>query len=132
MQDFRNLIVWKRSHSLTKAVFHVAARIPGQHRFALSDQIWRAASSIPTNIVEGTSRRSDRETARFLEIAASSAAELEYHLELLIDLEVLPPAELLPLRAEAVAIRKMLNAFISRIRPSRRNNRADSIPTQGS
>ena len=116
MQDFRKLNVWQRSHTWTKAIFQMASRIPGRQRFILSDQICRSSSSVPTNIVEGTARQSDRETARFLEIAASSAAETEYHLELIIDLNLLPIAELKATQQEAVVIRKMLNAFIGRLR----------------
>jgi four helix bundle protein len=116
MQDFRKLVVWQRAHALTKAIFRMASQIPGRQRFILSDQICRASSSVPTNIVEGTTRSSDRETARFLEIAASSAAETEYHLELIIDLELFPISELKAMQQEVVEIRKMLNAFIGRLR----------------
>lgn len=97
----------------------LASRITGQHRFKMADQLYRSASSIPTNIVEGTGRDSRREFARFLEIAAASASELEYHLLALIDAELLPAPELQTLIDGTVAIRRMLCAFMARLRGRR-------------
>ena len=116
MQDFRNLRVWQRSHELTLAVFKVTALLPRDERYLLAGQIRRAAASVPANIVEGTAGRSDRDTARYLGIAAGSAAELEYHLILLGDLELLKRDDIDELLRKTASIRRMLNVFARRRR----------------
>jgi four helix bundle protein len=50
MKDFRTLIVWQRSHSLTLKVYKVTKSFPKDEQFGISSQIRRSASSIPTNI----------------------------------------------------------------------------------
>ncbi|GIV34450.1 MAG: hypothetical protein KatS3mg031_1985 [Chitinophagales bacterium] len=58
-------------------VFELAAFLPSEKKYGLKSQITRAAVSIPTNIAEGSSRNSDKDYQRFLEIALGSAFELE-------------------------------------------------------
>jgi len=84
MEDyrFRKLIVWKRSMALAKEVH------------ALASQMRRAAMSIPANIAEGNARNSRPDYLRFLAIAAGSLAELETHIELTRELQLLPPDSL--------------------------------------
>ncbi len=125
MQDFRNLRVWQQSHELTLAVFKVTARLPRDERYLLANQTRRAAASVPTNIVEGTAGRSDRDTARYLGIAAGSAAELEYHLILLGDLELLSRDEVDQLLRATASVRRMLNVFARRLREGK------SVPAHG-
>jgi four helix bundle protein len=60
--------------------FSVAKKIRGSDNSPLRLQIIRAATSIPTNIVEGTGQESAKEFGRFLSIAIKSSSELEYHL----------------------------------------------------
>lgn len=59
-------------------VYEVSARFPAAERFGIQSQIRRSALSVACNIVEGSARRTQAEYAHFLNIAASSAAETEY------------------------------------------------------
>lgn len=86
MQDFRNIVAWQRAHELTLAVYQHTRSFPNEERFAMQSQMRRAASSAPANIAEGSSRRSDRDFLRFLEIAAGSLKELQYFIILATDL----------------------------------------------
>lgn len=86
MQDFRNIVAWQRDHELTLAVYQHTRTFPNEERFAMQSQMRRAAFSIPANIAEGSSRRSDRDFFCFLEIAASSLKELQYFVLLATDL----------------------------------------------
>ena len=77
MQNYRDLLVWKKGIELAQSVYQAAKRLPKEELYGLSDQMRRAAVSIPSNIAEGCARGSDREFARFLSIAQGSIAELE-------------------------------------------------------
>jgi four helix bundle protein len=93
MADFRRLTVWQRAHALPLEVYRVTANLPAAERFAISDQIRRAAVSIGANIAEGYAR-GKRDFARYLNIALGSANELEYLLQLAGDLHFVDDATL--------------------------------------
>jgi four helix bundle protein len=116
MKDFKTLAVWEKSHRLVLRLYGTTQIFPKQELFGLSSQIRRSASSIPTNIAEGCGRNSDADFARFLQIAFGSACELEYHLILTRDLKYVSEEEFLSLTTDLIEIKKMLAAFISRVR----------------
>lgn len=72
MQRFQDLKVWQRSHALTLAIYHLTETFPADERFGLISQLRRAAASVPTNIAEGSKRRTRLEYARFLNMAEGS------------------------------------------------------------
>jgi four helix bundle protein len=87
MKDFRQLKVWEKSHQLALSVYKATKKFPKEELYGLTSQIRRASMSIPTNIAEGCGRNTDKEFARFLQIAMGSASETEYQLILARDLE---------------------------------------------
>ncbi len=89
MKDFRHLKVWQKSHELTLAVYKATSLFPPDELYGLRSQIRRSCASIPANIAEGCGRNADGDFARFLQIAMGSASELEYHLLLVRDLNLL-------------------------------------------
>lgn len=78
MVDYRNYKVWQRSHLLVLEIYKVTLQFPKSEQFNLVSQMNRAALSIPTNIVEGCGRDTQKEFVRFLHISSGSAYELEY------------------------------------------------------
>ncbi len=86
--------------------------------YSLTNQIQRAAVSIPTNIAEGCGKDSDAELSRYFKIAMGSSSELEYLLLLARDLNYLIGDEYEHLQNDLVEIRKMLNAFLQRLKAS--------------
>lgn len=74
--SLQNLIVWEKAMHLAKDIYLFSRQMPDEERFGLSDQIRRAAVSIPSNIAEGFGRMSDKEFIRFLTIANGSLYEL--------------------------------------------------------
>lgn len=86
MKTFRDLKVWQTPHKLVLEIYKITKNFPKEEKFGLIPQIRRSASSIPTNIVEGFKRRSDKEYGYFLNIADSSVEESKYHLILAHDL----------------------------------------------
>ena len=116
MRNFRRLDVWQRSHRLALDVNQMADGFRGRHRFGLGDQITRAAMSVPANIAEGAGRESVKEFRRFLTIALGSAAELESHLFLVRDLDLVSEEIGSDLIDELGAIRRMLLGQRSNVR----------------
>jgi four helix bundle protein len=116
VKDFRTLKVWEKAHALVLAIYKATSPFPKQELYALTNQIQRAAISIPTNIAEGCGKDSDAELGRFFKIAMGSSSELEYLLLLAHDLDYLLDDRYQSLQADLVEIRKMLNAFIQRLK----------------
>jgi len=84
--------------------------------YGLTSQMRRASASIGANIAEGSCRRGDIDFARFLQIAAGSASELEYHLLLARDLKLLQTLEYERLSSQAVEVKRMLASLLQRLR----------------
>ena len=116
MQDFRNLKVWEKAHSLTLDVYATSREFPREEMYGLTSQVRRAAASIGANIAEGCCRKGDAELGRFLQIAMGSASEVEYHCLLARDLEFLQPAQYERLTTEVIEIKRMLASLISKLR----------------
>ncbi len=93
MQEFRNLKVWEKAHALTLDVYKASRSFPREEMYGLTSQMRRASVSIGANIAEGACRRGDVDFARFLQMAAGSASEVEYHLLLARDLNLLEASE---------------------------------------
>jgi four helix bundle protein len=89
MRKFNDLIIWKDGRALTKNVYQLTTGLPASERFGLTTQIKRCVISIPANIAEGSAKRSQRDFARFLQISLGSCFELESHLILCNDLDLL-------------------------------------------
>ena len=108
MQDHRRLRVWKKAVGLAVNVRDVIARYPARGYSELKAQTISAVESIVFTIVEGCGATTQREFARFLEMAIKSSKELEAELELAADYEVLPPKRWEALSSEVVDTRRML------------------------
>ncbi len=119
MKDFRTLKVWEKSHALTLAIYKATEAFPKQELYSLTNQIQRAAVSIPANIAEGCGKDSDAELKRYFTIAMGSASELEYLLLLAHDLGYLQEKLYQSMQTELVETRKMLNAFIQKLKATR-------------
>ena len=119
MKNFRDLKVWHKAHELTLIVYRETKSFPKEELFSFTSQIRRACSSIPANIAEGCGKSSNADFSRFLQIAFGSANELEYHLLLARDLEILDSKIHTSLEEKLVEIKKMLASLITKIRTER-------------
>ncbi len=95
-------------------IYETTKNFSKDERFALTDQIKRAAVSIPSNIAEGASRNTTKEFVQFLYIALGSASELETQIIIAEKLGYLRSKE--TLYTEITVIRKMLNALITSLK----------------
>jgi four helix bundle protein len=80
MRNFKQLLIWQKGFQIAIDAFKLVASFPKEEKFSLSNQITKAAVSIPSNIAEGSSRSSEKDYNRFLELALGSSYELETQL----------------------------------------------------
>jgi four helix bundle protein len=121
MQDTKNLIVAEHARKVALEVYRVTAAFPPIERYGLTSQMRRAAVSIGSNIAEGCGRRGVRDLVGYLYIAMGSASELEFQLELSMDLGF--AGESAPELLHAIhRLKRMLAKLISALRtqPARR------------
>ncbi len=115
MQDFRNLLVWQKSHELVLEVYRLSRDFPREERNGLTSQIRRCATSVPSNIAEGSSRGTDADFARFLVIAMGSGSELEYQLLLARDLGYVETTQHRSMEEKVREIKRMLASLIQKV-----------------
>jgi four helix bundle protein len=115
-KSHRDLIVWQHAMDLVFAVYAVLPILPNAERYALTDQVRRAAISVPANIAEGQARSHTKEFIHFLCIARGSLAELDTLLELAHRLSYIPADEFQRLNTAMLNTVRLLNALISAIR----------------
>jgi four helix bundle protein len=77
---YQDLTVWQRAMDLVEEVYKVTSGLPQSELYALSNQLRRAAVSVPSNIAEGQKRLNRAETIHFAGIATGSLAEVETQL----------------------------------------------------
>jgi four helix bundle protein len=115
IRSYRDLIVWQKAVDLCVEAYRLSKKLPKEELYALSDQIRRAAVSVPSNIAEGHARHSRKDFAHFLMIAQGSIAELETQLYLAVRMAMLAESDvdsLMPLSGE---VSKMLMSLRTKL-----------------
>ena len=115
MHNFKELKIWQKGRQFVKDIYILTRKFPNEELFVLTSQMRRAAISIPSNIAEGSGRGTDKDFARFLDIATGSAYELESQLYIACDLEYFPEAELDMYLEKIQELQKMIFNFKKRI-----------------
>ena len=115
MQDFKKINAWKRSHDFLLEIYKITDNFPEKEKFRLTNQLVRAASSVPTNIAEGSGKDGPADFGRYLRISMGSCSEVEYLLLLAKDLKYIDEKEYKKLNKEIIEIRKMTYAFCETI-----------------
>ncbi|BCY29035.1 four helix bundle protein [Flavobacterium okayamense] len=113
MHNFKELEIWKRSRLFCSKVYDITSEFTESEKFGLTNQLRRASVSVPSNIAEGSSRNSNKEFGRFLEIAIGSCYELETQLLISLDLKFISPNTIEELLRDLNEIVKMIVRFKS-------------------
>ena len=116
MADFRNLVVWQKANKLSVMTAEAVEGMRGNAGAILRSQLLRSIFSIQANIAEGSSKRSDREFARYVRIALGSSTESANHLILVRDLKLIDDACFRSLSSKLDEIGKMLSGLEKRLR----------------
>lgn len=116
--SFEKLNVWQKERALSKVIYKTTKHFPEDERFGLISQMRRCSISISSNIAEGTGRHSNKDKARFTEIAYGSALELLNQAILSNDLEFLSDDDYLQIRSNLTEITAMLDSlYKSQLKP---------------
>jgi four helix bundle protein len=119
MKDFRKLRVWEKAHLLALEIYKATRAFPKDELYGLVSQIRHCSVSIPANIAEGCGKGSEADFSRFLQIALGSASELEYHLLLAHDLDLLSENEYKNLDIRVIEVKRMLTVLIQKLKADR-------------
>ena len=107
-KNYRDLIVWQKAMDLVVAIYEVSRSFPKDETYALTNQVRRAAVSVPANISEGQGRDTSREFDHFLSIAHGSLRELETHIMIAERLNYITTATSNPLLEQAAEVGRLL------------------------
>lgn len=111
VRSHRDLIVWQRAVKSAVRVYQVTSAFSRHEMYGLTNQIRRSAVSIAANIAEGYGRRRDGAFANHLGIALGSAAELDTHFQIALEIGYLSKSDHQELIAELTEITKMLHGL---------------------
>ena len=116
MRDFRKYDVWKNAIEITTIVYQLTKSFPSEEKYGLANQIQRASVSIASNIAEGSSRSSEADFSRFLEISLGSAFEVETQILIAMNLRYITKGNHDVLHNKLNIVQKQLNQLISMVR----------------
>ncbi len=109
--SFEGLEVYQTARVLVRDVYRLQQKFPKTEIYALGDQIRRSASSVTSNIAEGSGRNSNKEKVHFIEIAYGSLMEAFSQLQIAQDLGYLTAKDIDDIRPSFVEVAKMLSGL---------------------
>lgn len=112
MHNLKELKVWQNARTLVKEIYLSTNNFPTEEKFGLISQMRRSAGSIPSNIAEGSGRRTDKDFVYFLNVSLGSAYELQTLLFLSQDFELLNTERTELLNSSLEEIQKMIYGLI--------------------
>jgi four helix bundle protein len=115
-ESYRDLIAWRKAMDLVMDVYRVTQAFPRDELYGLTNQLRRAAVSVPSNIAEGQARFSRKEFHHFLSQARGSLVEIETQLTIAENLGYLGPNQTRSLLDKASELGKILNGLIASIK----------------
>jgi four helix bundle protein len=111
VKDFRDLFVWQRAMELVEMIYRVSEIFPSKEMFGLTNQLRRAAVSIPSNIAEGQGRNTTTDFLRFLSISRGSLQEVQTQFEIARRLGYIGEESKLELALLSDEVAKLINGL---------------------
>ena len=116
-QSYRDLIAWQKGIDLVTEVYRLTQAFPREELYGLSNQLRRAAVSVPSNIAEGQARSSPKEFHHFLATARGSLVEIETQIIIAEKLKYLQPDASHSILERTAELGRILNGVIASIKP---------------
>jgi four helix bundle protein len=111
VKSFRDLRVWRAAMDLVEKIYRLTQTFPQQENYGLTNQLRRAAVSIPSNIAEGHAREHTKEYLNFLSVTQGSLTEVQAQIEIAGRLGYLNPSSLEDVLNDSIALSKELYAL---------------------
>jgi four helix bundle protein len=111
---YEDLEVWRQAMDLVESVYMHTRDFPKQGQYSLTNQLRRAAVSVPSNIAEGKGRSSDRELIQFLNHARGSLYEVQTQIKIATRLHYLNADISQILDTQAAKVGRLLDGLIRR------------------
>jgi four helix bundle protein len=115
-RSYRDLVAWQKAMRLVSEIYAATQGFPSEERYGLTNQLRRAAVSVPSNIAEGQARFSQKEFHHFLSQARGSLVEIETQLLIARELKYLQPSKAEDLLATTDELGRVLNGLIASIK----------------
>ena len=117
MREFKKLQIWQKGIEIAVKTFQLTDTFPKEDKYGISQQMTRSGVSIPSNIAEGSSRRIEKNYARFIEISLGSSFELETQLIISEKLSKGDQTLLQNLKENITDQQKMFTGFQQKLNP---------------
>ena len=121
IHNFRELIAWQKGMQLATKVYEITRKFPSYETYGLSSQIQRSATSIPSNIAEGSGRSTSKELIHFLSFSLGSAYELETELLLAKQFNYFDADNAKQIIEEVIEVQKLIYSLIKKFNSSESN-----------
>lgn len=115
IQSYQDLKIWQKGMDLVIEIYQITTNFPSDEKFGLTNQLRRAAVSVPSNIAEGQSRQYSGEFRQFLYIALGSLSEIETQITIASRLQYLDQLKAEKLKALITEIKKMTRSLINKL-----------------
>ena len=115
MRNFKELKIWQKAIDIAIKTYQLTDTFPKEDKYAIVQQMTKASVSIPSNIAEGSSRKSEKDYLRYIEISLGSAFELETQIIIAEKLNKGNQQLLQDLKIEVADEQKMLTGFQHRL-----------------
>ncbi len=118
MHNFRKLQIWIDGMNLVDDIYNATDKFPKHELFGLASQMQRSATSVPSNIAEGSGKSSNKDFARFLSISVGSLFELETQVLIAERRGYIDNSQSQDLQNKIIRLEKMINTFKEKLDPS--------------
>lgn len=124
---FEDLEAYRVAREFRKSMYRVARRLPDIEKFALANQIRRAAVSLTNNIAEGHGRYHYLDQIKFLRQSRGSLQELIDDLNVCMDEEYLSDEEIASLKEEGWRTRQLIDGYVRYLRDQKTSAGTSSV-----
>ena len=115
VRSYRDLLIWQKGIELVAEIYQLTNQFPQHELYGLTNQIRRAAVSIPSNIAEGQSRQYANEFRQFLHIALGSLSEVDTQMVLALRLSYINEGQQKAIEQQIIELKKMTRALINKL-----------------
>ena len=110
--NFKKMKIWQEGMSLVQVTYRIVKTFPDFEKYNLTTQLLRCAVSIPSNIAEGPSKRTEKHFGQFLDTSLGSAFEWETQLIVAHQEKYLNEQQFLELEKKIQELQRMISGFI--------------------